>query len=549
MNATSKNIVLLLATTLLAVVCVSCGKAQTPVEIATRNNILLMGNSADPESLDPTLATGFSEARILNALFEGLVGTDTKTLEPKPAVAQRWDISDDDLTYTFYLDKRAKWSDGSPLTSHDFVFAWLRALKPSISAQYATMLYRIKNAEVIAKGKEKDLSKFGAKAIDAHTLKVELEKPCPYFLSLLYHNIYFPLPKKTLEKFGADKFPNAVWTKPENIVSNGAFVLKNWSINNKISVRRNPYYREPNLIKLNGIDFLPITNINTEDRAFRAGQLHLTDSICPHRIKNILEKTPHQFRSDKWLGVYYYIFNTARKPFDDPRVRKALSLAIDRNAIIDNFLKAKQTPAYSFVPDGCGGMRTSAKISKTQNIQLAKELLSQAGFPNGEAFPKIRITYNVSEQHKPIAEAIQQMWKKNLNIDAELYNLSWPAYLAARRAKDFDVARASWIGDFAEPETFLEMFSSDSGLNHSSWKNKKFDALLKRSENASSRNNRLSTLQQAEELMLDSAPVMPIYFFSKVYQISPNVKNWHANLLDYHDYKGVYLQTPENDKK
>ncbi len=549
MNATTKSIVLLLTTTLLAFVCVSCGKSQTPVEVATQNNILLMGNSADPESLDPTLATGFSEARILNALFEGLVGADTKTLEPKPALAQRWEISDDGLTYTFYLDKRAKWSDGSSLTSNDFVFAWLRALKPSISAQYATMLYRIKNAEAIAKGKEKDLSKFGAKAIDAHTLKVELEKPCPYFLSLLYHNIYFPLPKKTLEKFGADKFPNAVWTKPENIVSNGAFVLKNWSINNKISVRRNPHYREPNLIKLNGIDFLPITNINTEDRAFRAGQLHLTDSICPHRIKNILEKTPQLFRSNKWLGVYYYIFNTARKPFDDPRVRKALSLAINRNAIIDNFLKAKQTPAYSFVPDGCGGMKASTKIAKTQDVQLARKLLAQAGFPNGEGFPKIKITYNVSEQHKPIAEAIQQMWKKNLNIDAELYNLSWPAYLAARRAKDFDIARASWIGDFAEPETFLEMFSSDSALNHSSWKNKKFDELLKRAENTTSKSNRLLSLQRAEELMIDSAPVMPIYFFSKVYQISPDVKNWHANLLDYHDYKGVYLQSPESNKK
>ena len=309
----------------------------------------------------------------------------------------------------------------------DFVFAWLRSLNPNISAEYSTMLYRIKNAERIAKTEEKDLSKFGAKAIDAHTLEIELEKPCPYFLSLLYHNIYFPLPRKTLEKFGADKFPNAIWTKPENIVSNGAFVLKKWSINDKVCVRRNPHYREPELIKLNGIDFYPISNINTEDRAFRAGQLHLTDSICPHRIKDILAKTPQNFRSDKWLGVYYYIFNTAKKPFDDPRVRRALTLAIDRNTIIDNFLKAKQQPAYSFIPKGCGGISEPRNIPKKQDIELAKKLLAQAGFPNGEGFPTIKITYNVSEQHKPIAEAIQQMWKNNLNINAELYNLSWPA--------------------------------------------------------------------------------------------------------------------------
>ncbi len=543
-----KNILKFLVCSLFALVCASCEKTQTPVENATKSGILLMGNSADPESLDPTLATGFSEARILNALFEGLVCADTKTLEVKPAIAQRWEISADSLTYTFYLDKRAKWSDGSQLTANDFVFAWLRALRPSISAQYATMLYRIKNAEVIAKGEEQNFSKFGAKAIDKHTLQVQLEKPCPYFLSLLYHNIFFPLPEKILKKFGADKAPNAVWTKPENIVSNGAFVLKNWSINNKVSVRRNPHYREPSLIKLNGIDFLPIANINTEDRAFRARQLHLTDSICPHRIKNILKNSPEQFRSDKWLGVYYYIFNTTVKPFDDPRVRKALSFAIDRNAIINNFLKAKQEPAYTFVPEGCGAMKSSEKIERRQNVKRARELLAQAGYPNGEGFPKIKITYNVSEQHKPIAEAIQQMWKRELNINAELYNLSWPAYLAARRAKDFEVARASWIGDFAEPETFLEMFTSDSGLNHSAWKNKNFDELLKRAENAKSKKERLHLLSQAEELMLEHAPVMPIYFYSKVYQISPDVKNWHPNLLDYHNYKGVYLQAPSNDK-
>ena len=541
-----KIFVALFAGAILACVLASCEKNRTPVEEAIDKGILLIGNSADPESLDPSLATGFSESRIINALFEGLVGADTTTLAPKPAVAKSWKISKDRRTYTFFLDERAKWSDGSPLTADDFVFAWLRSLNPNISAEYSTMLYRIKNAERIAKTEEKDLSKFGAKAIDAHTLEIELEKPCPYFLSLLYHNIYFPLPRKTLEKFGADKFPNAIWTKPENIVSNGAFVLKKWSINDKVCVRRNPHYREPELIKLNGIDFYPISNINTEDRAFRAGQLHLTDSICPHRIKDILAKTPQNFRSDKWLGVYYYIFNTAKKPFDDPRVRRALTLAIDRNTIIDNFLKAKQQPAYSFIPKGCGGISEPRNIPKKQDIELAKKLLAQAGFPNGEGFPTIKITYNVSEQHKPIAEAIQQMWKNNLNINAELYNLSWPAYLAARRAKDFDVARASWIGDFAEPETFLEMFSSDSGLNHSSWKNPDFDNLLKSAENAITKQHRLSTLRQAEELMLENAPVMPIYFFSKVYQILPCVKNWNANLLDYHDYKGVYLQKSDD---
>ncbi len=523
----------------------SCTPSSTPVERATKQGILLVGNSADPESLDPALSTGLGESKILRALFEGLVRADDSTLEVQPAVAKKWNISECGKKYIFFLDENAKWSDGSSVVANDFVFAWRRAVNPTIAAEYASLLYVIKNARAIASGKEKDLSKLGVKAIDKHTLYVELENRCSYFLSLLYHNVFFPLHEKTLVKFGADKFPNAVWTKPENMVSNGAFVLSEWSINRKVSVRRNKYYRDCSSIKLNGIDFFPISNLNTEDRAFRAGQLHMTDSACPHRIESILKNSPQNFRSDKWLGTYYYVFNTKRKPFDDARVRKALSLVINRQAIIDNFLKAKQVPAFSLVPDGCGGMKTSAKIQNVENIALAKKLLADAGYPNGKGFPIVKITYNVSEQHKPIAEAIQQMWKTHLGINAQLYNLSWPAYLSARRNKDFDVARASWIGDFAEPETFLDMFTSASALNHASWSNEKFDFLMAKASRVESKQERLQCLSKAEAVLIDSAPIIPIYFYSRVYQILPVVKNWHENLLDYRDYKGVYLQTEE----
>ena len=527
---------------LCAIALGGCGEELSPVEKATSKQELLVGNSADPETLDPSLATGLSETKILRALFEGLVRADKKTLEVKPALAKRWTISEDGLKYVFYLDERAKWSDGTKLTASDFVFSFRRSLTPTIPAEYASLLLHIKNAQKIRSGKEKDFSKLGVKAIDNNTLQIELEKPCPYFLSLLYHTIYFPLPKHTLEKFGADKFPNAIWTKPQNIVSNGAFKLELWQINNKVRVVRNKYYRDLKSVKLNAIEFYPITNINTEDRAFRAGQLHLTDSITPHRVSSIIKQTPQNFRSDKWLGVYYYMFNTRVKPFDNPKVRKALSLVIDRQAIIDSFLKAKQQPAFAFVPDGCGGIKTSPKIEKTGDIAKARKLLSEAGFPDGKGLPTIKITYNVSEQHKPIAEAIQQMWKTHLGVEAELYNLSWPAYLAARRNKDFQVARASWVGDFAEPETFLEIFSKDSALNHSGWINEKFDSLLAKARNSKSKAVRLKYLSQAEEILIESAPIIPIYFYSKVYQILPVVKNWHSNLLDYRDYHDVYLE-------
>lgn len=519
-----------------------CSDGSRPADAAAREGILLVGNSADPESLDPALATGFSESRILNALFDGLVRADTKTLEIKPAVAKRWEISDDGLTYVFYLDENAKWSDGVPVRARDFVFAWRRAATPSVGAEYASMLSAIENAPEILSGMERDVSKLGVRAVSDNVLEVKLQRRCPYFLSLLYMGVFYPLREDVLAKFGADKLPNAVWTKPENMVSNGAFKLSIWRINDRVGVRRNPFYANQNLIKLNGIDFFPIANLNTEDRAFRTGQLHITDSVAPFRIPEIRSRAPQTLRCDKWLGVYYYVFNTSRKPFDDPRVRRALSLAIDRRAIIDGCIKGGQDEAYSFVPNGCGGFKTSPDVPRARDVALAKRLLAEAGYPDGRGFPKIRITYNVSEQHKPIAEAIQQMWRESLGVEAQLYNLSWPAYLAARRAGDFDVARASWVGDFAEPESFLNVFLSGSALNHTRWNSPEFDALVRGASAARSVSERLGALAKADALLARESPIMPIYYYSKVYRISPAVKNWNANLLDYHDFKEVGLE-------
>lgn len=525
----------------LAAALSGCSDGSRPADAAAREGILLVGNSADPGSLDPALATGFSESRILNALFEGLVRADTKTLEIRPAVAKRWEVSDDGLRYVFYLDENAKWSDGVPVGARDFVFAWRRAVSPGVGAEYASLFSAVENAPEILSGRERDISKLGVRAVSDNVLEVKLHRRCPYFLSLLYMGVFYPLRADILEKFGADKLPNAVWTKPENIVSNGAFKLSQWRINDRVSVRRNPFYANQNLIKLNGIDFFPIANLNTEDRAFRTGQLHITDSVAPFRIPEIRARAPQTLRSDKWLGVYYYVFNTSRKPFDDPRVRRALSLAIDRRAIIDGCIKGGQEEAYSFVPEGCGGFKTSADVLRRRDVALAKRLLAQAGYPEGRGFPKIRITYNVSEQHKPVAEAIQQMWRETLGVEAQLYNLSWPAYLAARRAGDFDVARASWVGDFAEPETFLNVFLTGSALNHTRWNSPEYDAIVRSAASAADTSARLDALAKADALLARESPIMPIYYYSKVYRISPAVKNWNANLLDYHDFKEVYL--------
>ncbi len=525
-----------------------CAEREPIAEKAAREGRLIVGNGTDPATLDPSFATGTTEVKILNGLFEGLTRADSSTLKIQPAVAQTWEISKDGLTYTFKIDPLAMWSDGQRVSAKDFEFAWKRTLAPTLGAEYASMLFPIKNARAYNSGTLKDASKIGVKAVDDNTLQVQLEKPTPYFLSLLYHTSYFPLPERVLKKFNAHTTRNADWTKPKNIVTNGAFTLKKWSINDRVVIKKNPKFRDAKNIFLNEIVFLPISNINTEDRAFRAGQLHVTESVAPQRLESIKRDSPTTLRKDDWIGVYYYLINSTRPPLDNPKVRKALAMSIDRRAIIDAFLKAEQPSALSFIPNCAQDYALSNSAKIRENVVEAKRLLAEAGYPNGKNFPNIRITYNTSEQHKPIAEAIQEMWKKHLGINAELYNLSWPAYLSARKNRDFEIARASWIGDYAAPESFLEIFTSDSGLNHSGYANKYFDETLENARNATSNQKRFEYIAKAETQLLEDLPIIPIYFYSKVFRISPLVEGWHANILDYRNYVGVKLKNSENKK-
>lgn len=527
----------------LLVLCLAffaCSQRETPADSAAKQNILLVGNSADPSSLDPSLTTGLPEYKILCALFEGLVGADTKTLEIVPAAAESWIAKD--KVYEFKIRDNAKWSDGENLKASDFVFAFKRILNPALGAEYANFLYPIKNAEKIHKGRL-NAAELGASAVSEKILRIELEYPCANFLSLLYHSAYFPLPEHTIKKFNAENRRDGIWMRPKNTVSNGPFILTKWSINELVSVRKNPNFHDAKNIKLEGIDFLPISNMNTEDRAFRAGQLHITDSLAPTRIDAIKKNMPENLRISDWLNVYYYVFNTSRPPLDNAKVRMALSMAIDRELIVDTFLKTGQKPAYSFVPEAAmQGYKSKFKISK--NIEEAKKLLAQAGYPDGKKFPKISIAYNSSELHKPIAEAIQAFWKKNLGIEVSLYNLSWPAYLDARRTHDFFIMRAGWVADYASPESFLSLFVSDNPLNHSLWKSEKFDAFLNAAK-TNDANIARQNFENAEEILLKDSPLMPIYFYTRTYLIDGRVANWDNNALDFRDYKKVFFTTKD----
>ncbi len=532
---------------LCAMMSISCGK-ETNASASARQGVLLIGNSADPATLDPSFTTGLVESKILAALFEGLVALDTKTLKPIPAVAESWAISADGKTYTFKIRKDAIWSDGAKLTAEDFAYSFRRTLNPSLGAEYASMLFVIKNAESFYSGKNSDSSSLGIKA-QGDELVMELSAPLgeDYFLSMLAHSVFSPLPKHLLENFNASKTRNAEWTKPKNMVSNGPFVLKKWSVNDCVFVEKNQLYWDRENVFLNGIKFLPISNINTEEKAFRSGMLHATNSVAPSRIDFIRKNAPETLSISDWLGTYYYIFNTKDPALQDVKVRKALTISIDREALIENFLRGKQTAAYNFVPDHCGGFKTKKYFS--YNVEEAKKLMKEAGFEGGKNFPKIRLAYNTSEQHKPIAEAIQQMWKQSLNVDAELYNLSWPAYLDMRKRRDFQIIRAGWTADFNAPETFLNVFLSQSGLNHSGFSSKAYDTFLAQAMCAKDNTERFKNLSLAEDELFKEYPILPIYFYTRIFQISPLLEGYNTNLLDYQNFKRLRFRAAKDGVK
>jgi oligopeptide transport system substrate-binding protein len=528
-------------TALIVALCVLCGcdARKTNVERGNEARELYIGIGTEPAGLDPHLITGLTELYVTLAFLEGLATFDSETMAIQPGVAERWDLSDDGLTYTFHFDPDARWSNGDPVTAQDFLYSFERILTPALGAPYAYMLFVMKNAEAFNKGEIDDFSEVGASAPNDSTLVIELEQPTPYFLSLLTHYTWWPVHPPTIEKHGGMTARISKWTKPGNFVGNGPFTLESWRINSSIYAKKNPRYRDPDSVWLNGIHFLPI-QADAEERAFRAGHLHLTSTVLPHRIAWYQEHMPDRMRFDTALGVYYYMLNTSREPLNDPRVRKALAYSIDREAITKHVLKAGQKPAYHFTPPNTGGSYT-AESRLIYDPDRARELLAEAGYPDGEGFPKFEILYNTSEAHRSIAVAIQQMWNEELGIDVTLYNQEWKVYLSTRQAGNFDILRAAWFGDYDDPNTFLSLGESDNGNNHTGWSNETYDALIKAAALEPDKATRYELFQRAEAILLDEMPFVPIYFYVTSLLIDPSVEGWHANILDYHPYQSVRL--------
>lgn len=563
LKETLKRLLLFAGTGLVAVLALSaCGKGETPAERATEASVLLINNGGEPSALDPQFAQpGVIENRIMLALFEGLVRYDPKTLEPVPAIAESWTVSDDGLRWTFRLRENAKFSDGKAITSADFLFAFRRILSPKLASPCASLFFApVKNARAFASGTLTDFSRVGFSAPDVCTLVVELENPCPYFLSLACHSAWSVVPAHTILKFGDIDTRSTLWTRPENFVGSGPFRLHSWRVAYRIEVEKNPHYWDAGNVALNGIRFDAVEDQFAEETAFNDGQYHLTNTVPQTRVPVLREQNAPALRLDPYLSTAFIRINCAKPPLDDPRVRRALSLALDRRALAEQVMRGGEIPANSLVPADAYGFtssktnyisgRTQKNISREEEIETARALLADAGFPDGKGFPEIAYLYNTSDGAQFFAQAIQEMWRKNLGIRVALRNQEYKVYRVSLAQGDYELARSAWSGDYLDPTTFLELFVADGHINWTHWSDSGYDALLAEAARERNPDARIEKLKAAERILLDAAPIIPTLHSRSKFLIRPEVQGWFPNLLDIHPYTAVRLQknAPESDE-
>ena len=522
---------------------IGCSENISPVDSGLEQQIYHHGNGSEPQGIDPHIVTGVPEHHILISLCEGLTipnpnptGSDGYI----PGTAESWSISDDGKEYIFKLNKNAKWSNGDPVTADDFVWSWKRILTASLGSQYPDMLYYLVGAYEYHNGQIDNFDEVGVKALDTHTLKVNLKNPTPFFIGLLSHYSTWPVHKETVLKHGDIDDRNGEWTRPGNFVCNGPFQLKTWELNNKIVVEKNPHYYDASMVRLNEIHYYPVSNVMTEDRMFRAGQLHLTSSMPTQKCPIYIEEKNPNLKIDPYMGTYFYRINTENETLSDVRVRKALAYSIDRQLLVDKVTQCGQIPAYSFTPPGSNGYQPSTEIP--YDPVLAKQLLAEAGYSSENPFPKLEILFNTNEGHRKVALAIQQMWQNELGIEVELVNQDWKVYLSREMVGDFQISRAGWIGDYEDPNTFLDLMRPNRGNNKTGWENMDFDALVEEANTINDQDKRYELLNEAEKILIDNMPIIPLYTYVRVYQLSPDVKGFNPHILDHHHPKFIYLE-------
>ncbi|MEN4566838.1 peptide ABC transporter substrate-binding protein [Pantoea agglomerans] len=476
----------------------------------------------EPASLDPLKAVGLPEIQVIRDLFEGLTNQDAQG-KIVPGVAQSWSSSDN-KTWVFTLRNNARWSNGDPVTAQDFVYSWQRLVDPKNSSAFAWFagLSGIQNAAAITKG-EMTPDKLGVVAQSKNQLKVTLDRPVPWFPALVANVALFPVPQKIIAQQGDS------WTSPGKLVGNGAYQLSERVVNEKIVLTRNPHYWDDAHSVLTKVTFVPINEESSATKRYRSNDIDITESF-PKNMYALLKKTlPGEVYTPDQLGTYYYAFNTQKGPTADVRVRKALSWSIDRKVIAEKVLGTGEKPAWHFTPDVTAGFKPLPTFMQQHdqnslNAQ-AKSLLAAAGYGPGKPL-KLKLLYNTSESHQKIAIAVASMWKKNLGVDVTLENQEWKTYIDSRNSGNFDVIRASWVGDYNEPSTFLNLLTSGNSSNIARFNNADYDAVIAKASRETSDQVRNSDYNRAEQILAEQAPIAPIYQYTNGRLIKPWVKGY-----------------------
>ncbi|WP_314412973.1 peptide ABC transporter substrate-binding protein [Pantoea septica] len=479
----------------------------------------------EPASLDPMKAVGLPEIQVIRDLFEGLTNQDAQG-NIVPGVAESWSSSDN-KTWIFTLRGNAKWSNGEPVTAQDFVYSWQRLVEPKNSSPFAWFagLAGISNAGAITKG-EMPADRLGVSAVDAQHLKVTLDRPVPWFPALAANVALFPVPQRVIASAGDN------WTAPGKLVGNGAYQLESRVVNEKIVLTRNPAYWDDAHSVLTKVTFIPINEESSATKRYRAGDIDITESFPKNLYAQLKKTLPGEVYTPDQLGTYYYAFNTQKGATADARVRKALSWSIDRRIIAEKVLGTGEKPAWRFTPDVTAGFKPSHSYIEQHSQQelnaQAKALLAAAGYGPGRPL-HLTLLYNTSESHQKIAIAVASMWKKNLGVQVTLQNQEWKTYIDSRNSGNFDVIRASWVGDYNEPSTFLSLLTSGNSSNIARFSNADYDAVLARASGETQEEARNSDYNKAEQILADQAPIAPIYQYTNGRLIKPWVKGYPIN--------------------
>lgn len=502
-------------------------------DVATpKVNRIVTNNTSEPATLDPAKAQGTHESFPLQHMFVGIT-RNNKDGQVENALAEKIDISQDGLTYTITLKDGLKWSDGSPLTAHDFEFSWKRVLDPATESHYANQLYYVKGGQAYNEGKG-SADDVAIKAKDDKTLEVVLDKPTAYFDGLMAFYTLYPVPKAIVEA-------NPDWAKdPKTLVSNGAFQLKTWEHNAKISMDKNPNFYDAENVKIDGIDMDIIEEQNTAWQKYSSGEYNVNIDLPTEVVGQLKESESPELIIGKDVGTYYYNFNPEKKPLNNPKVRKALAFAIDRTIITDKIAKGGQIPATGVVPIGILDENGKDFGADHQGLvkydpQEAKKLFEE-GLAEENMKPEdveLTILYNTSEGHKAIAQAVQQMWNKELGINVGLENVEFKVKLDREKAGQYDISRAGWVGDYADPMTFMDLWLTGGSFNDAKYSNAEYDKLVKEAMTTTDQKLRMDNMKKAEKILLEEMPVSPIYFYTKPFTVKPNVTGIYKTLTQY----------------